>query len=243
MYVLPVIDLLHGLAVRAVAGQRDRYLPVQSVLTDSHQPIDVAESIRHNLGLNQFYVADLDAILHRQPQFGIHRQLADAGFSTLIDAGVQSVTEVERALNGGATNVIVGLETWPSADLLGDLLRDIDGERVWFSLDLKAGRALAGPGWGELSPLEIAQRVIEQGIRQMIILDLAQVGMSRGVQTLELCQQIQARWPDVRLITGGGIRSASDLVGLKQGGFYGALVASALHDGAISRDEIETSTR
>lgn len=144
MYVIPVIDLLQGVAVRAVAGERDHYRPVTSVLTDSHQPGDVAAAIRQHLGLSRFYVADLDAILHRQPQLATYRQLADAGFDLLIDSGVRSVADVQQVLDAGAASAIVGLETWPSATLLGDLLQDIGSDRIWFSLDLKGGRALAG---------------------------------------------------------------------------------------------------
>lgn len=73
----------------------------------------------------------------------------------------------------------------------------------------------------------------------MIVLDLAEVGMNRGVHTLELCRHIQQRWPEVSLITGGGIRTAADLSALIQSNIYGALVASALHDGAITREDID----
>ena len=44
--------------------------------------------------------------------------------------------------------------------------------------------------------------------------------------------------PDVELLAGGGVRDAGDLRALAGAGAAGALVATALHGGAIGADEL-----
>jgi len=45
-------------------------------------------------------------------------------------------------------------------------------------------------------------------------------------------------YPDVTCYAGGGVRNGADLRRMKAAGLHGALVASALHDGHLSRDDL-----
>ena len=62
-----VIDLMGGVAVRAVGGRRDEYRPVVGRLCDSPDPLEIANAYRESYGIDTLYVADLDAILGRPP--------------------------------------------------------------------------------------------------------------------------------------------------------------------------------
>ncbi len=73
----------------------------------------------------------------------------------------------------------------------------------------------------------------------MIVLDLAQVGGGSGISTVDLCRKLLARFGDLRVITGGGVRNATDLLQLQQAGIDAVLLASSLHDGRIGRSELE----
>jgi phosphoribosylformimino-5-aminoimidazole carboxamide ribotide isomerase len=63
--------------------------------------------------------------------------------------------------------------------------------------------------------------------------------MDSGVTTTELCRKLLAEFPGLTLITGGGVRDVEDLVVLAGAGIDAVLLASALHDGRISRTDIE----
>ncbi|MCA9267587.1 MAG: hypothetical protein KDA41_03920, partial [Planctomycetales bacterium] len=108
-----------------------------------------------------------------------------------------------------------------------------------FSLDLKDGAPLAGAGWNDASPLEIAETAWQCGLRQVIVLDLACVGTGAGVGGSELLAACAARWPDGQWIGGGGARSLADVQRLVQRGAARVLVASALHDGRISPGDLD----
>jgi len=240
MRVIPVIDILHSQVVRGVAGQRDQYRPIESRITDSAEPLAVANAFRNTFGLSTLYVADLDAILKAEPNVEVYEQLKGDGFELLIDAGLRNVFDAEAMLMAGAAKVIVGLETWPLLASLEMMLHKLGSERVIFSLDLKSGRPIRK--FDDMisdDPVEIGCAAIESGIRELIVLDLAAVGVASGPATLELCQSLRDFAPKLKLITGGGVRSSDDLSTLRSAAIDGVLVASALHDGSISPDDLQ----
>jgi len=239
MLVLPVLDLLEGVVVRGVAGRRDEYRPVVSRLVERPDALSIARAFRDKIGLTRFYVADLDAILHRRPNRQIYRLLAREGFELMIDAGLTSVESAAEVLMAGAAQIVAGLETWRGPDELACLCAAVGAERVVFSLDLMQGDPLGEvTTWQSDDPFQIASLARQAGIRELIVLDLASVGTGGGVSTTDLCAKLRAVYPDLRLITGGGIRHADDIERLARIGVEGVLVASALHDGAIGREDI-----
>jgi phosphoribosylformimino-5-aminoimidazole carboxamide ribotide isomerase len=232
MRVLPVIDLLDGIVVRGIAGRRAEYRPIQSALCESPAARDVARAFRERLGLSTLYLADLDAILHERPNSELYRQLTGDGCILLIDAGVREMSRVRSVLEAGAAAAVLGLETLPEPELLQHAVAEFGSDRIIFSLDLLSGQPLQQPGvWDSADPFDIAAQAVAYGVRRLIVLDLAAVGVSGGVSTIALCRGLRKAFPDLRLITGGGVRGPADLLELIPLGLDGVLVASALHDG------------
>jgi HisA/HisF family protein len=239
MRIIPVLDLLNSVVVRGVAGQRDEYRPVESCFAESANAVDMALAIRRTFGLNQLYVADLDAILDREPNWPVYQQLLELEFELLIDAGVSTAADVAGVLAAGAKQVIVGLETWPLLSSLEMLLATAGEENIIFSLDMKDGRPVSKfRDMTNDDPADIGACVLEAGVREMIVLDLGSVGMKSGLPTLELCRELNDFAPNSRLITGGGVRNPDDLKQLADEPIDGILVASALHDGSITAEDI-----
>lgn len=239
MKILPVLDLLDGVVVHGIAGQRDRYRPIESPLAPDARPLTVARAFRDKLGLQSLYVADLDAIRSDRPHVEAIRRLAEEGFEIMVDAGLRDVDRAQTVLGTGASSVIAGLETCRGPESLRRLCEICGPERVIFSLDLTAGRPLGDVrAWATAEPFEIAGRAVGCGVQQMIVLDLAQVGSHRGPSTAGLCRRLRGGFPDLRLITGGGVRNAADLAPLQELRLDGVLLASALHQGTIGREEI-----
>jgi phosphoribosylformimino-5-aminoimidazole carboxamide ribotide isomerase len=110
-------------------------------------------------------------------------------------------------------------------------------EAVVFSLDLKDGRPLTTLSrWAACPPLEVAEAVVAAGFTRLIVLDLASVGIRQGPTVANLCQHLRRRHPEVELISGGGVRRLEDIQTLRAAGCDRVLVASALHDGSLTRD-------
>jgi phosphoribosylformimino-5-aminoimidazole carboxamide ribotide isomerase len=84
----------------------------------------------------------------------------------------------------------------------------------------------------------IAASAVALGVRQLIVLDLARVGVGAGTGTEGLCARLAAAHPGVAVYAGGGVRGMNDLRRLREAGVRGALVSSALHDGTLSREDL-----
>ena len=240
MEILPVLDLLDGVVVRGIAGRRSEYRPLISNLTSSNNPLDVAHSIRHAFGLNHLYVADLDGILRGHANLTLFERLIGDGFELMIDAGVRDVASASELRVAGMNRLIVGLESCRSPQDLARLIEFNPG--VIFSLDLQNGRPMLrqdASGWRD-QPSDIAAAAIEAGCTQMIVLDLADVGTSTGGSTDQLCGFIRHSSPQVKIISGGGVRDVDDLKRFEQLGLDAVLVASALHDGQLARADIDS---
>src|SRR5215218_4704423 len=110
MRVVGVIDLKGGAAVHAVRGERERYRPIGD-------PLSVARTFRDALGLDELYVADLDAIGGGGEHNAIIGELAREA-RIMVDAGVSDPERARALLDLGAHGVVVGTETLRGADAL-----------------------------------------------------------------------------------------------------------------------------
>jgi phosphoribosylformimino-5-aminoimidazole carboxamide ribotide isomerase len=247
--VIPVLDLAGGQAVLARGGRRETYAPVRSVLAAGARPGDplaLVHAFRDVLGCDECYVADLDAITGGVAQHALLGQLAGLGCRLLVDAGVADPRVARALAAAGAARVVVGLETLPSFAALGAVVGALGAERVVFSLDLvdgaplsRSGAAGAGP---PLTPLALAGAAVAAGAGGILVLDLARVGSRRGVDP-GLVAAVRRAHPDAELLAGGGVATGGELERLADLGLDGALVATALHTGALTRDDLEAARR
>jgi phosphoribosylformimino-5-aminoimidazole carboxamide ribotide isomerase len=224
--------------VHAVRGQRERYRPLRSGLVAGSDPLRVARAFREELGLDELYVADLDAItggsLHRDVLVALARDTR-----VMIDAGVTDAAAVQPLRELGAARVVIGTETLADPAALARLA----GLQPVLSLDLRDGQVLSpDPELAGLGPAEALARLAPSGVREVIVLDLARVGSGAGPQ-VDLVGELRTRFPDLELLAGGGVRDLADLHALAEAGAAGALVATALHGGTIGAEELRALSR
>ena len=162
--IIPVIDVLNGIAVHAVKGVRSEYKPLQSILTESAQPLAVAKTFK-KLGFSDLYIADLDAIIDCTTSFSGLKQVADGSeLKLMVDAGVTSVARAQRLLDSGVSTIVVGTETLQNAGFVGEAVQKFGGERVIVSLDLKGNKVLAKQGFdGSQDPMSLLEGVQGNG--------------------------------------------------------------------------------
>jgi len=235
--IIGVIDLRQGQGVNDRAGLRDAYAPVASIVGHEIRPGDavaLADFYTRQLGLDDVYAADLDAITGHTWQEEAIRVVAATVPRLWLDAAITTAEEAQRALALGASRVVVGLETLPSYAALQRICASATPERVALSLDVRDGITLTAheeiqPG----TPASIvAARAAETGVRTIIVIDLARVGVGRGCN-LDTIVAVRKAAPEVTLLAGGGVRDEADLQQLVEAGCDGALVATALLSGAL----------
>jgi HisA/HisF family protein len=237
MRVIPVIDLKSGAAVHAVRGQRERYRPLRSGLVAGSDPLRVARAFRAERGLDELYVADLDAIAGGPPHRDALAALAREA-RVMVDAGVTDVAAVRPLLELGAARVVIGTETLADSAALGRLRAELPDAPLVLSLDLRGDRVLSRDAdLGRLGAADALALLVQSGVREVIVLDLARVGSGAGPD-VALVRELCARFPEAELLAGGGVRDLTDLLALAEAGAAGALVATALHHGGIGPGDL-----
>jgi phosphoribosylformimino-5-aminoimidazole carboxamide ribotide isomerase len=237
MRVIPVIDLKGGVAVHAVRGQRERYRPLQSRIAEGSEPVHITRAVRERLGLDELYVADLDAIAGGPGSPDVVAALAREA-RVMVDAGAAAAAAVARLLELGVARVVIGTESLPGTEAFRRLRAELPDAPLVLSLDLRDGQVISpDPTLAGVGPAEALARLADAGAREAVVLDLARVGSGKGPD-VALVAELRARLPEVQLLAGGGVRHAGDLRALAGAGAAGALVATALHGGAIEADEL-----
>jgi phosphoribosylformimino-5-aminoimidazole carboxamide ribotide isomerase len=237
MRVIPVIDLKGGVAVHAIRGERERYRPLRSRIAEGSDPARLTSAVRERFGVDELYVADLDAIGGGPGSADVVAALAGEA-RVMVDAGTVAAAAVARLFELGVARVVIGTESLPGAESFRRLRAELPEAPLVLSLDVRGGRLISpDPALSGIAAGDALARFEEAGVREAIVLDLARVGSGEGPD-VRLLGDLHTRVPDVDLLEGGGVRDAADLRALAGAGASGALLATALHDGAIGADEL-----
>ncbi|MEM7781780.1 MAG: HisA/HisF-related TIM barrel protein [Planctomycetota bacterium] len=243
--VMPVLDLMIGQVVLAQGGDRGNYTPVHSRLTHSSHPLQVAKSLFHQSGSRHLYLADIDSFAGANPNWDVYNQLLEFGFELSVDAdwltNHRFKTVLQKLKNPKQFEIIVSTETLTSAvefEVLKELRQD--GLEVVFSLDLNSGRPITKKGdLEQAEPMDLIELAIESGVSRMIFLDLSKVGTyegrpDTGQGVANLISNVRKKYPDVSIVSGGGVRNVEDIQAFLDLGCHQVLVASAIHDCRIT---------
>ena len=211
----------------------------------------IIRAFRARLGARSCYVADLDAIQGGAVQRATLRELAqlETGFAgaIMVDAGAHTPESTFEVLAMGASQVVIGLETLRAFTDLRPIVR-------------MRGRGPGGvqPGPAHGSPilhpamqdaegalpdaLSLASQATDTGVSSLVLLDLASIGTGCGTD-LGLIEALRKRFPEIRLLAGGGVLARRDLDRMREAGCDGALVASAIHAGTITAADLADLVR
>jgi phosphoribosylformimino-5-aminoimidazole carboxamide ribotide isomerase len=252
--VIPVLDIMIGQVVWAKGGQRHEYRPVDSKLIQNSNPVNVAHAVYNQTGSQWLYVADIDSFAGANPNWAVYQSLIDAGFKLLIDADWISGNRIDAVIaefansdNSDGVKLIVSTETIESLDQFSILKKLLAaGIDVCFSIDMQGEHVIAKtPEVAALSPLQLVHQAYQYGVRNFILLNLETVGTNSGMEietsTFDrkaLITEIANELPDVRLVSGGGVRDHADCQAFLSAGCQQVLVASAIFDCRITPDEV-----
>jgi len=237
--VIPVIDLLGGVAVQAVRGERAQYRPVESLLCPGCAPVAIAGALRSQTNSRALYVADLDAILsgrgNRETLLALARE---PDCDLWVDAGVSDPDGALRVLEAGAGQVVVGTECLTRLNDLESIAKALASEKILVSLDVRHGVVLSkAPGLAGEPPLAGLTRLAGLGFDRFILLTLDGVGTGGGADW-KFLEPARRQFPGATLIAGGGVRSPDELRRAAALGLDGVLAATALHRGWITARDL-----
>lgn len=217
MELILAMDLKGGRVVHGKSGQRAGYKPLDWGCSPTADPIGFVRAIAPKY----IYIADLDRIEDTGSQDRVVAECARQVSACYVDRGCRSP---EDFLSGYHIINIVGTETGRE-----DLSNYGGG---FLSLDIKNGRVIPSG----FDPVQVLRQANGWKFEGCIILNISAVGTETGLdeESLEKMRAVYHR----KLFYGGGVATVADLFLLRDKGFDGAIIATALHHGAIPLDWI-----
>jgi len=223
--IIPVLDIMNEKAVSGKSGNRNSYKPIQTVFHHSSNPFEIAKALK-NAGALRIYVADLDAIENRKPNYQIINKINNE-LPVMLDSGVNNVYKAEEALKV-ANKVIIATETLKSMDDLLKIFEKYDKDRFVISIDIKDGKLFSN--YLNMNIEDILNEMSRIIPSEIILLDISRVGTESGVNKSIIKKFLKL---PSSLIIGGGITSR-DIAELEKLGLNKFLVGTALHTNKIS---------
>jgi phosphoribosylformimino-5-aminoimidazole carboxamide ribotide isomerase len=222
--IIPVLDLMSGIAVSGKSGQRDTYQPLKSVYSSSPNPVEIAHSLKQQ-GARQIYIADLDALEKKGSNLEIVKSINHL-LPVMLDCGVRDLNSFEFALNF-AQKIIIGTETLESLDNLYKIFEKYPSERIVVSVDIKNGELFSNSL--DMFLEEFRDNLLDLNPSEIILLDISQVGTEKGFN-----KKLIDKFSTIKesLILGGGI-TPEEIPDIDSEGIKKVLIGSALHKGSV----------
>lgn len=230
MLIIPAIDLHRGRCVRLYQGDPER----ETVYGEN--PVDVARQWVQ-LGAKMLHLVDLDgAFTGFSKHAEIIRAIGDSVQVPLqLGGGIRTKEAAEKAFSIGISRIILGTMAVEDPETAADLAAEY-GESVLIGIDAREGM-VAVKGWQEssmLSVLELASRIEEWGIQEVVYTDIQRDGTLKGPDLKGLETIIEGT--SLQVVVSGGISSLADLAALKPYGdrIKGIIIGKALYSNQLT---------
>jgi phosphoribosylformimino-5-aminoimidazole carboxamide ribotide isomerase len=217
MDLILAMDLKKNLVVHGKSGQRASYKPLDWGCSPTAEPVGFVRAVAPKY----VYIADLDRIEKSGSHDRIIAECARHVSLCYADRGCESPDDL---LQGYHITNVIGTET------AGEDLSCYGGGFI--SLDIKNGRVIPSGR----NPVDVLRQANGWRFKGCIILNIHAVGTETGLdrEMLETMRAVYHR----KLFYGGGVASIADLQILRDTGFDGAIIATAIHHGKIPLDYI-----
>lgn len=231
MIIYPAIDIKEGKCVRLQKGEMDSAVVYG-------EPYEMAARWQE-AGAKYLHVVDLDAAF--EGRFSnlkaVEKILKSVRIPVQLGGGIRTMEDIDRRL--GALNiarVIIGTAAYENPKLVAYAHAKYPG-RIAVGIDAKEGR-IALKGWADVkdvSPVDLALKMKEIGIRTVIYTDIMKDGMLSGPNIPMTWEIMEKTKMDV--IASGGIGSVKDILAVKNAGASGVIIGKALYSGNVDIKE------
>ncbi len=226
MIIYPAIDLRGGKVVRLKEGDPNQ----QKIFSDD--PVATAQQWIGQ-GATWIHIVNLDgAFASTNDNARILEAVAKFDVKVQFGGGLREITDIERAIEQGASRVILGTVAIENPVLVEEAVKRWGSEKICVGLDARDGK-VATRGWQhktDMTPLELGKQMVARGVIHALYTDVNRDGQLQGVN-VEATAML-ARETGMRVIASGGVGTLDDIKRLKATGtIAGAVIGMALYEG------------
>ncbi|HIE14813.1 TPA: 1-(5-phosphoribosyl)-5-[(5-phosphoribosylamino)methylideneamino]imidazole-4-carboxamide isomerase [Candidatus Bathyarchaeota archaeon] len=235
MEIIPAVDIMNGEVVRLVRGDP------KAKISYSHLGDPVSLAVKWSKeGADLIHIIDLDAALEIGSNRGtILRILRTVNIPVQVGGGIRTLKTAQDLLEEGVERVILGSLAFKESRAVEKLIEEYGKNRVVIALDHLKGEVMI-KGWKEstdLTVIKAIQKFLDYGANLFLVTSVLRDGTMIG-SDIKTLKKTMERYPNVRLIAAGGIRSIDDIVSLNRIGIHGVVIGRALYDRIFTLREI-----
>ena len=238
MQLIPAIDLKDGQCVRLKQGLMEQ----ATIFSDS--PAQMAQHWLEQ-GARRLHLVDLNGAFAGEPKNfpAIAEILAavSAHIPVQLGGGIRDLATIEKYLNLGLTDVIIGTAAVKNPLFVREACREFAGHII-VGLDAKDGM-VAIDGWATVTEHRVAdlsQQFEHDGVNSIIYTDIGRDGMMSGVN-IEATVRL-SRAVNIPVIASGGLTNLDDvraLCAVQREGIAGVITGRAIYEGSIQFNEAQ----
>ena len=230
MEIFPAVDVLRGMCVQLVQGER-------STATIYGTPLENAERWI-NAGAKNLHVVNLDGAFSTSSENVkvIREVVAGTDVFVQVGGGIRSIADARGWLDAGVDRIIVSTFATKEPKALTALADEFGSERIMAGVDARAGE-IAVSGWQETAGdyIEWAQLFEQLGAGSLLYTNVDVEGLQAGIVQEPVKALIEA--VSIPVVVAGGVSSVADVSALRRLGAAGCVLGSALYSGKIHLNE------
>ncbi|ACB85565.1 1-(5-phosphoribosyl)-5-[(5-phosphoribosylamino)methylideneamino]imidazole-4-carboxamide isomerase [Natranaerobius thermophilus] len=231
--LIPAIDLYEGECVRLTEGE----LGSKKVYSDN--PSDMARHFQEQ-GASRLHLVDLEGAFQGSVKNStiIEKIANKVSIPVQVGGGIRSIEAIERLVNMGVDQVILGTKAYNDRDFLQSAL-ELFHKNIIVGVDIKGGK-VATEGWVNVSDTktyDYLSELTELGVPRVILTDISKDGKLQG-PNLELFKEL-AIFTELDLVLSGGMSSLEDINRIQKlqneiaHNLAGVILGKALYEGKI----------
>ncbi len=236
--IFPAIDLMDGGCVRLLKGdftQRTNY---------AADPIAMAQSFA-DAGAEWIHIVDLDGAKNQMAtQSKLIIDIAKAAnIKVQTGGGLRTIEQAQTLLDGGIERVVIGSLAVKNPALIKNWMAEFGSKKIVLAIDvILDSEGTPRPtthGWTKTSKQSLWQVIdefLDAGLQTILVTDIAKDGALQG-SNVALYKTIMRRYPNLDLISSGGVGSLDDVRALKAVNPAGIIIGKALYENKFSLAE------
>ncbi len=221
--IIPSLWIRGGKCVRVDQGDFTK----EEVYNES--PLDLAK-IFEDHGIEVLHLVDLDGAQRGTPKNYHVLEALSAHTKLKIDftGGISTDGDISKAYEYGADYITAATIAVNNKELFSSWVMSYGREKITLGADALNGK-IAIKGWTKETPLDLFDHIeyfYSRGLKYVKTTDISKDGALEG-PAFDLYTEIIKRFPDIKVLASGGIRSIEDLDRLNDMGVFAAIFGKA----------------
>jgi phosphoribosylformimino-5-aminoimidazole carboxamide ribotide isomerase len=236
-----MIQIIPAISIIGNKVARMNQCNLEDVTLYDENPLDMALKFQDN-GIKRLHLIDLEGA-RKGRVVNVHILERIAGYTDLkieFGGGITEDDDIRLVFENGAEMVHAATVAAKNPELFSSWIISYGRNKIMLSVDSIEGK-IATKGWyrnTEIEVMEMVEYYHTQGILYIKCTDIATDGQMSG-PPFDLYKNLLNKFPDIKIIASGGVRSVDDIDKLQDLGVYGVIFAKAYYEGKIKLKELQ----